>query len=111
MSFKCILCPTNGRCVRCQALNANERANQRAKDKAVEILDRHTYSGCAEHDPWLLPDDEVTDLQAVSVAVHGERAVRLTRKERLLAARQILAYGGSEHMVVIRLTLQSEALS
>ena len=121
MSFNCSLCPPNSRCVRCKERNSEERRSQRVKDMAMEILADHAYSGCAEHNPrdsscsnclnmpddaWLLPPDEVTDLQAVSLAVHGERAVRLTYQERLLAARQILAYGGTEYEVVMRLTLK-----
>ena len=123
MSFKCKRCPKNSRCVRCRSKNATERQTQRAKDPAAEILEAYAYSGCAEHNPrdgscsdclnmpddaWLLPPDDVTDLQAVSLAVHGERAVRLTYQERLLAARQILAYGGTEYEVVMRLNLKGD---
>jgi hypothetical protein len=102
VSFNCKLCPDGTRCVSCRERNATERHRQRMGVKsATQILTEATRPD----DPWLLPDDGVTDLQAVAIAVSGERAVRLTRGERLLAAQQILAYDGTEHDVIERLSL------
>jgi hypothetical protein len=54
---------------------------------------------------WLLPDDEIIDLIAVEIAVKGTRAVRLTARERCIAAGMILARHGSDSVIAARLSL------
>jgi hypothetical protein len=59
-------------------------------------------------DPWLLPEDDVTDLCAIRVAVDGSRPVRLTVTERVAAARRILTSGGNIRNVCRRLSLPED---
>lgn len=51
----------------------------------------------------LLPDDGIIDLVAVDIAARGQRIVRLTARERRLAADRILAAGGDLRTVAERL--------
>ena len=64
------------------------------------ILDR-----CPVDDPWLLAEDGIVDATAVRVASHGQRPVRLTRRERELAGMAIILRGGSVAIVVSYLRL------
>ena len=64
------------------------------------ILDR-----CPVDDPWLLAEDGIVDATAVRVASHGQRPVRLTRRERELAGMAIILRGGSDAIVISYLRL------
>jgi hypothetical protein len=56
-------------------------------------------------DPYLITDDGITDMTAVDIAAAGVRLVRLTQRERELAARRILAAGGNQTTLYRRLAL------
>ena len=51
----------------------------------------------------VLPEDGIIDPVAVEIAAAGERRVRLTKKERQLAAASILARGGTPYLISSRL--------
>lgn len=55
--------------------------------------------------PWIIPDDGIVDDVAVSVAASGTRKVRLTLRERRLAAERILAEGGGTRDIGTRLNM------
>lgn len=46
-------------------------------------------------DPYLIAEDGIIDMIAVDIAVNGTRLVRLTQRERELAAARIIAGGGT----------------
>jgi hypothetical protein len=52
---------------------------------------------------WVLPEDGIVDELAVAIAAAGTRPVPLTRTERWLAARRILATGGTPYLISERL--------
>ena len=52
---------------------------------------------------WVLPEDGIVDEVAVAIAAAGTRPVALTRTERWLAARRILAAGGTPYLISERL--------
>lgn len=59
-----------------------------------------------QDDPWLLyPDDGVVDRVAVSIAVYGERLVRLSYSERVVAAMVLLRHGSTIAALCIRIAL------
>jgi hypothetical protein len=53
--------------------------------------------------PYVLPEDGIVDTVAVEVAAAGTRRVRLTLRERRLAAALILARGGTANDISARL--------
>jgi hypothetical protein len=59
------------------------------------------------NDLYLIPEDGVIDMIAVDIAASGIRPVRLTDRERMLAARRILAAGGMTATLMRRLRLTS----
>ncbi len=77
------------------------RTHDSSQAKVVLYLASHNV----DQDPWLLPDDAVVDDEAVWVASRGERLVKMTRTERLLAATQIIEAGGTVHEVCTYLAL------
>lgn len=87
------------RCPVCGQVHTHALSSQRAK------LILHLGSYGAVEDPLLLPDDSVVDEEAVWVASHGERLIRMTRPERALAATAIFERGGTAHDVCVYLGL------
>lgn len=75
-----------------------------AKSNAM-LADGHYRDVYYPDDPELLPDDGHVDATAVDVAASGTRIVRLTHTERELAARRILAAGGTVETVCARLNI------
>jgi hypothetical protein len=57
---------------------------------------------------WERPDDGVVDEVAVDAVVSGERALPLSRPERLLAARKILSAGGGVTLISGRLHVSNK---
>jgi hypothetical protein len=57
---------------------------------------------------WERPDDGIVDEVAVDAVVCGERALPLSRPERLLAARKILSAGGGVTLISERLHVSSK---
>jgi hypothetical protein len=100
MSYHCDRCPPGGRCARCHAGRSRADARAYARRKVRAILDR-----CPVDDPWLLAEDGIVDATAVRVASHGQRPVRLTRRERELAGMAIILRGGSDAIVISYLRL------
>jgi hypothetical protein len=73
---------------------------------AEKIISLATQGVIPEKDPWLLyPDDGVIDQIAVSIAAYGERRVKLSRSERIVAARTLLRHGSTVAALCRRLTL------
>lgn len=56
---------------------------------------------------WERPDDGIVDEVAVDAVVSGERALPLSRPERLLAVRKILGAGGGVTLISERLHVSS----
>jgi hypothetical protein len=117
-------CAPDARCIYCRtreavrARNVQElpdghpkqcsSPNCKIRQKAHLLCMRHlsqllrgTFTGLPDADDrrdtgaWLIPDDGIIDDVAVDVAARGQRLVCLTRTERKLAARRILAEGGT----------------
>lgn len=64
----------------------------------------------SKFDPALIvPDDGIVDGIALEIAVTGMRVVRMTRKERRLAARRILLSGGDVPEVAARLGISQDS--
>ena len=88
MPYRCANCPPKGACDGC-------RRRRRQRAQAITNGDTSDKAGrkpaASKH---VLPDDGIIDHIAVAVAVSGSRRVRLTRQERELAARHIVAAGG-----------------
>jgi hypothetical protein len=57
---------------------------------------------------WERPDDGIVDEVAVDAVVCGERALPLSRPERLLAARKILSAGGGVTLISERLHVSNK---
>jgi hypothetical protein len=91
-----------GQCSKCQRQRSRDDAKHYARIKARKVMALVPGEG---QDDWLLPDDGIVDEVAVNVAAHGIRKVRLTAKERLLAATEIMFWGGSNLDVITRLQL------
>lgn len=73
---------------------------------AEKIISIATQGVLPEDDPWLLhPDDGVIDQIAVSIAAYGERRVRLSHSERVIAARTLLRHGSTVSALCTRLIL------
>ena len=73
---------------------------------AEKIISLATQGVPPEKDPWLLhPDDGVVDQIAVSTAAYGERRVKLSHSERIVAARTLLRHGSTVAALCTRLTL------
>src|SRR5262245_35939312 len=66
---------------------------------------RQWLRGTYKADAWLLPEDGIIDRVAIYVAVKGLRPVRMTQAEREIAGARILAAGGTEEILVERLSL------
>lgn len=60
-------------------------------------------------DPYLIAEDGIIDMTAVDIAVAGVRLIRLTVRERELAAQRILAGGGTQTMIRRNLALPTVA--
>lgn len=73
-----------------------------ARREAVALIELASFG--EPEDPWLLPEDGTTDTRAVE-AVIGGRRVKLTRRERLVAATLILEEGLTANEVCHRLAL------
>ena len=80
MPYHCKSCPKGSRCASCRGRKAQNRKACRQQNTS---------------DPYLIPDDGITDGIAVQIATYGQRKVRLTAGERELAAIAIIADGGS----------------
>lgn len=59
-------------------------------------------------DPWLLPEDGITDDIAIEIASRGVRPVRLTMRERQLATIWMLLHNGTRPAIVRNLSLPNE---
>ena len=104
LSLKCRCRPgARNRCARCRKRTAEAVAKSRRKRRAKQIISKATDG--ARVDKTLLADDGLEDEVAVDIAVSGERRVRLTARERLLAAMAILKNGGTVRDVCVRLGL------
>jgi len=69
----------------------------------------HARKRPGPHSRWERPDDGIVDEVAVDAVVSGERALPLSRPERLLAARKILGAGGGVTLISERLHVSSKA--
>jgi len=59
------------------------------------------------NDPNWLPEDGVFDSIAVDIAAIGGRVVRMTDRERMAAAKRILAQGGNSGTLMVRLGMSN----
>jgi hypothetical protein len=106
MSFSCDRCPEQGYCAKCRERKKKADRLDSVGVKAKKIISAATQGISPEKDPWLLhPDDGVIDRLAISIAVYGERRVKLSYSERLVAAKTLLRHGSTIAALCVRLTL------
>jgi hypothetical protein len=106
MSFRCARCPEQGYCAGCRERKKRADRLDSVRTRADEIISAATAGVLPGDDPWLLhPDDGVIDRIAISVAVYGERRVKLSHSERIIAAKTLLRHGSTTPALCTRLAL------